>query len=176
MRKSLYTLVPLTLCFVLFSGALVGCASSDQASSSSDSTVAESSASSSAAEKAATPFTAADLKEGTYEITVDSSSSMFKITHAEITVQDGQMTCAMTLSGTGYEKLFMGTSEQAAVANEDQFHPFFENADGAYTYTVPVSALDTEIACAAFSIKKQAWYDRTVVFESASLPADAFNI
>ena len=115
------------------------------------------------------------LVDGTYEISVDSSSSMFRIVHAELTVADGQMTCAMTLGGTGYEKLFMGTSDEAASASDDQCHFFVEGDDGSYTYTVPVASLDEECDCAAFSIRKQKWYDRTLVFESGDLPESAFR-
>lgn len=121
------------------------------------------------------PVTADMLVDGTYEISVDSSSSMFRIVHAELTVADGQMTCAMTLGGTGYEKLFMGTSDEAASASDDQCHFFVEGDDGSYTYTVPVASLDEECDCAAFSIRKQKWYDRTLVFESGDLPESAFR-
>ncbi|OUO61413.1 hypothetical protein B5F74_04605 [Collinsella sp. An271] len=121
------------------------------------------------------PVTADMLVDGTYEISVDSSSSMFRIVHAELTVADGQMTCAMTLGGTGYEKLFMGTSDEAASASDDQCHFFVEGDDGSYTYTVPVASLDEECDCAAFSIRKQKWYDRSLVFESGDLPESAFR-
>ena len=84
------------------------------------------------------------------------------------------MTADMTLSGTGYEKLYMGLGEDAKNAGEDDYIYFTENAEGQYVYTVPVKALDTDIDCAAFSIRKQEWYDRTLVFESASLPENAF--
>ena len=43
----------------------------------------------------------------------------------------------------------------------------------AHTFTVPVEALDSGIACAAFSKKKEIWYDRTLVFRADSLPMDA---
>ena len=43
-----------------------------------------------------------------------------------------------------------------------------------YTYQVPVDALDQEIDCAAWSIRKEKWYDRTLVFRADSLPTGAF--
>ena len=49
-----------------------------------------------------TPVTVEQLKDGEYEIEVDSSSSMFKITACTLTVDDGQMTARMTMGGTGY--------------------------------------------------------------------------
>lgn len=99
---------------------------------------------------------------------------MFRIVDCELTVSDGEMTADMTLSGTGYEKLYMGTGEDAKNASEDDYIYFEENTKGQYVYTVPVKALDTDIDCAAFSIRKQEWYDRTLVFESSSLPENAF--
>ena len=116
---------------------------------------------------------AGGLKDGTYKIEVESSSSMFRIIDCELTVSDGEMTALMTLSGTGYEKLFMGNGEEAAAAPESKFIYFKENDQGKYTYAVPVSALGTGIPCAAFSTRKQRWYDRTLVFRADSLPADA---
>ena len=55
------------------------------------------------------PVTVEQLKDGEYEIEVDSSSSMFKITACTLTVDDGQMTARMTMGGTGYLRVYMGT-------------------------------------------------------------------
>ena len=120
-------------------------------------------------------ITADKLNEGTYDISVTSSSNMFKVVKAQLTVADGGMSCVLTLSGTGYGKLFMGTGEAAAAAGEDEYIPYVEDAEGKYTYTVPVEALDKDIDCAAWSIKKEQWYDRVLVFESSSLPAGALK-
>ena len=71
----------------------------------------------------------------------------------------------------------MGTGEGAglSVTDESEYIPYVEDADGAHTFTVPVDALDEGIACAAFSNKKEKWYERTLVFRSDSLPADAID-
>lgn len=121
-----------------------------------------------------TPVTADSLKDGTYSIEVDSSSTMFRITACELTVADGKMTATMTMGGTGYLYVYMGTGEEAQKASEEEYIPFAENAAGEHTYTVPVEALDQGIDCAAFSKKKQSWYDRTLVFRSETLPQEAF--
>ena len=118
--------------------------------------------------------TADMLKEGTYEITVESSSSMFNITHCDLMVKDGKMTAVMTMSGHGYGKVFMGTGEEADKAAEADFIPDAPDADGFNVFTVPVEALDAEIDCAAWSKKKEKWYDRTLVFNSDAIPAEAF--
>ena len=120
------------------------------------------------------PVSADALKDGVYEVRVDSSSGMFRITECELTVQDGAMSAVMTMSGTGYLKLYMGPGAEAEQASEADFIPFVENADGKHTFKVPVEALDKEINCSAFSRKKETWYDRVLVFCSGSLPAEAF--
>lgn len=115
------------------------------------------------------------LKDGSYEIRVDSSSSMFRITECLLTVQDGKMTARMTMGGTGYEKIFPGTGEEAAAAPETEYIPYEELEDGRHFFLFPVPALDRKISCSAFSRKKQQWYDRDLVFRSDSLPPEAFT-
>ena len=127
-----------------------------------------------AVEEERTPVTADQLWEGSYAIGVASSSSMFRVVAAELTVADGEMEVCMTLSGTGYEKLFMGTSEEAMAAPDTECIYFAEDAAGKYTYTVPIEALDQDTDCAAWSIRKQKWYNRVLVFESDGLPEEAF--
>lgn len=113
------------------------------------------------------------LKDGEYNINVDSSSSMFKITDCLLKVADGSMTAVMTMSGKGYRYLYMGTGAEAAYADENDYIPFVES-DGVHTFTVPVEALDAKINCAAFSERKEEWYDRLLVFRADSLPQEAF--
>lgn len=122
-----------------------------------------------------TPVYGSSLKDGVYDIKVDSSSSMFKIVSCRLTVEGGGMTAVMTMGGTGYLYVYMGTGEQAAAAGEDSYIPFAEDESGAHTYTVPVEALNSGIDCAAFSKNKEMWYDRTLVFRADSLPMDAFT-
>ena len=114
-----------------------------------------------------------EVKDGVYTIDVSSSSSMFKITDCSLTVDEGEMTAVITLGGDGYLKLFMGTGEEAVKASEDEYITFTENEEGFQTYEVPVEALDMGIDCAAWSKRKEKWYDRVLVFEASSLPQDA---
>lgn len=118
-----------------------------------------------------TPVYADSLKDGEYNIKVDSSSSMFTVTDCVLTVSEGKMTARMTMGGTGYLYLFMGKGENAS---EDGYIPFEEDPDGTHSFTVPVEGLGMGIDCAAFSKKKEMWYDRTLLFRADSLPADAF--
>ena len=119
------------------------------------------------------PVTAADVADGTYEVEVESSSSMFKITKAVLTVENGEMTVDLTLSGTSYLVLYPGTGTEAAADTEDHYIGYTEDADGAYTYTIPVPALDQPFPCAAFSAKKEQWYDRSLLVRADSLPSEA---
>lgn len=120
------------------------------------------------------PVYAKSIKDGVYSIKVDSSSSMFSIEECELTVADGEMTAVMTMGGTGYLYLYMGTGEEAVAASEEEYIPFAEAEDGRHTFEVPVEALDMGVDCAAFSKKKEKWYDRTLVFRADSLPQEAF--
>ena len=164
----------------LFAFSLAGCAGNSSGSakaSDADSQEKTEQAADAPEDASAAPITANKVADGTYPITVDSSSSMFRIVDAQLIVENGSMHCVMTLSGTGYGKLFMGTGDEAAAASEADFIPYVENAEGKYTYDVPVEALDEDTACAAWSIRKEQWYDRTLVFESAGvdLRADALK-
>lgn len=125
-------------------------------------------------EKDMAPVEGSALKDGTYDVDVDSSSSMFSVESCKLTVKDGVMSATMTMGGKGYLYVYMGTAEEAAKADEADLVSFEEDADGAHTFTVPVEALDKGIDCAAFSKKKEQWYARTLVFRADSLPADAF--
>ena len=126
-------------------------------------------------EKEMKPIYAERINDGTYSIEVKSSSSMFKIIDCRLTVENGSMTAVMTLSGTGYEKVFLGTREEADNAPDSEFSHFIETDEGKYCYEIPVEALDKEFSCAGFSIRKQKWYDRTLIFMSDTLPDGALK-
>ena len=126
-------------------------------------------------EEGMTPISGDKVKDGTYSVAVKSSSKMFDITACELTVEGGKMTATMHMGGKGYLYVYMGTGEQAAAADEADYIPFTEQADGTHSFTVPVDALDEGIDCAAFSKKKEKWYDRVLVFRADSLPADALT-
>ena len=94
---------------------------------------------------------------------------MFKVVDCILTAKDGKMSAVLTLSGTGYGYLYMGTKEEATSADQSFWIPYQVNEEGKYTYTVPVEALDKELAVAAYSIKKGIWYDRTLTFQSETM-------
>ena len=108
------------------------------------------------------------VSDGSYKANVTSNSSMFKVTDCILTSKNGEMTAKITLSGTGYDYLYVGTSAEAAL-DKSKWIPYVVDKNGMYTYTIPVSLLDTGISVAAFSHKKQIWYDRTLTFASAGM-------
>ena len=109
------------------------------------------------------------LEDGTYQTNVESSSGMFKVVDCLLTSKGGQMSAVITLSGTGYDKLYMGTAADAEKASESEYISYVTDSEGRYTFTVPVEALDTGIAVAAHSVKKDLWYDRTLTFQSEGM-------
>lgn len=160
----------MVLVLTLFTAPMPGFAEEDDAKTSQVATADEMAAPQDVGSEDMVPVYADRIAEGEYDIEVESSSSMFRIVHAVLTVKDGSMSAVLTLSGKGYGKLFMGTGQEAAAAGEEQYIPYVENEEGAYTYEVSVEALNKEIACAAWSTKKEKWYDRNLVFKAESLP------
>ena len=108
-------------------------------------------------------------EEGLYTIGVQSSSRMFNITKCVLQVRDGQMTAVITLSGDGYGYVYAGTAQEAADAPLDTWIPYVEDWGGAYTYALPIRALDEGIAVAAHSKRYEKWYDRSLKFFSNTL-------
>lgn len=122
------------------------------------------------------PVAAAQIKDGTYEINVESSSSMFKIVKCALTVEKGSMKAVITMSGDGYNQLFVGTGEEAAAADAGKYIQAVLDADGAVTFEVPLEKLNVEMDCAAWSVSKEKWYDRTLIFLSDAIPANAVTV
>ena len=116
------------------------------------------------------PVPADALRDGVYKVKVDCSSSMFRIEDCELTVEGGAMTAKLFMGSDAYGYFYAGTAEDAAATDgADYIEP--ENR----TFRLDVSALDAAVYCAAWSVKKELWYDRTLVFRSDSLPLTAFK-
>ena len=167
MRKSLALLLAL---FALSSmGAAASAGTSDVADAAQMTTVEQ------VGDEDMIPVYPESLRDGEYPVTVESSSSMFRIESAVLTVKDGAMSAVLTMSGKSYLYVYPGTAQAAASADESAFVPFVENADGAHTFTIPVEALDAPVSCAAYSRNKELWYDRSLLFRADSLPVSAFR-
>lgn len=109
------------------------------------------------------------VPDGAYPIDVDSDSKMFRVVSAVLICQNGEMNAEITLSGKGYDCLYMGSKEEAAAAADGRIG-FTEDKDGRYVYAIPVSMLNVPIPTAAHSVKKDQWYDRNLVFRAETLP------
>lgn len=118
------------------------------------------------------PLLAKDIEEGSYEIETASSSSMFKIEKTVLYVKDNAMTADITLSGKGYSNVTMLSAADSEGLTSLEGTTAAVGKDGKYVFTLPVQSLNTELACSAFSKKKQKWYERRVVFYSEKIPAE----
>ena len=122
------------------------------------------------------PIMAANIKDGEYVIAnVESDSSMFRVIKCTLKVNGGKMAATITMSGKGYGKMYMGTGEQALKASAADFIPVKDDADGNKTFTLPITSLNDIVVCAAWSIRKESWYDRNLIFWSDGIPADAIK-
>ena len=114
--------------------------------------------------------------DGIYSTTAETGAAMFKVVGTKLTVKNGKMTALITLSGIGYDYLYMGTGADAA-NHTDQWIKYKGTAtytlDGetktGRTYEIPVAALDKPITVASHSESHKKWYDRTITFSSKDL-------
>ena len=107
-----------------------------------------------------------------YKATAETGEKMFKVVDCVVKSTESGMTAVITLSGTGYDYLYMGTAEEAAKADQSSYIKYKE-VDGKYTYEIPVEALNTGIKVASHSIRKNKWYDRTVTIIPKTTKVDA---
>lgn len=119
-----------------------------------------------------TPISGEYVQDGSYVVDTDCSSSFFRILEATLTVKDGQMSAVLDMSSNSYLYVYPGTAEEAAAADMEDYIPL-EKGEAESSFTVPVKALNMELDCAAFSKKKEKWYDRKIIFDASSLPQEA---
>ena len=122
-----------------------------------------------------TPVYADDLIDGEYPVALKSSSSMFRIESALLTVKDGTMEATLTMGSRSFLYVYPGSAEEAASKSEDAWTKPGEDKNGAMTFVIPVEALDAAVPCAAYSKNKELWYDRSLLFRADSLPMSAFR-
>lgn len=114
--------------------------------------------------------------DGIYSTTAETGASMFKVVGVKLTVKNGKMSAVITLSGEGYDYLYMGTATDAATHTGNWIK---YSGSAAYTldgetktgrtYEIPVAALDTPLTIASHSERQKKWYDRTVTISSKNL-------
>ena len=120
------------------------------------------------------PIYGHDLNDGSYEIQVNSSSPFFRIEKAVLNVKDGKMDATMTMSSYSYDYIYMGTAEDAAQAEFSDYIKY-KKQSGYYTFSIEVPYLNHKFNCAAFSNRKQKWYNRFIVFDAGTLDKNAIT-
>jgi len=123
-----------------------------------------------------TPISGDHVKDGTYTVDVESTSTYFRVDTAELTVKDGEMTAVLTMYSSSYSFMYMGSAEEAAAADFEEYIPLEEDDNYVATFTIPVESLNSVIECAAFSKKEKMWYPRGLLFDASELPEDAIDI
>lgn len=78
------------------------------------------------------------LTDGNYQVDVDTGNKMFKVTNCILTSEKGKMYAVITLSGTGYDYLYMGSAADAAEAAAKDYISYVADEAGKYIYKVPV--------------------------------------
>lgn len=107
---------------------------------------------------------------------------MFRVVNCQLISKNGQLVAQIALSGTGYDYLYIGTKNEAYVADPSKWIPYtvkdvLNNKTGEieskYVYEIPVSALDTPLKIASRSAKyvsqgkgEDAWINRTITIRS----------
>lgn len=115
--------------------------------------------------------------DGVYTTTAETGTMMFRVVEIILTVKNGKMSAEITLSGTGYDYLYMGTAAEAAgnesqwIGCKDEQKSYIENGEEktGRSYIIPISTLDTPLAMASHSVKRDRWYDRSITVSSKDL-------
>lgn len=132
------------------------------------------------------PTPGTSLEDGIYNVpTVETGEAMFRVVNCQLISKNGQLVAQIALSGTGYDYLYMGTKEEAYVAEPSEWIPYtvknvLNNETGEieskYVYEIPVSNLDTPIKVASRSAKyvsqgkgEDAWINRTITISSEGI-------
>ena len=132
------------------------------------------------------PTPGTSLEDGIYNVpTVETGEAMFRVVNCQLISKNGQLVAQIALSGTGYDYLYMGTKEEAYMADPSKWIPYtvknvLNNKTGEieskYVYEIPVSALDTPLKIASRSAKyvsqgkgEDAWINRTITVSSEGI-------
>lgn len=126
------------------------------------------------------------LKEGTYEYvkdatnqvyTVTTDPGMFSVTEATLSKIAEGMKVKVTLKGTGYDALYLGSKEDAKKDDgKNWITPCETKGEGEnqqYVFEIPVSALNTSIPIATHGTKSKKWFNHTITFNFNTNTVDA---
>ncbi len=125
-------------------------------------------------------FSAASAKriiaDGTYQMNAEAGGKMFRVTDCVMTVKNGQMTAAVTLSGQEYNRIYLGDVNNAPDDEKNWILPDSLLAEQ-YTFQIPVEKLDEVMTIAVHTTKNNKWDIRTLTFHSEGMTkiADSNN-
>ena len=126
------------------------------------------------------------LKEDSYEYvkdaanqvyTVTTDPGMFSVTEATLSKTAEGMKAKVTLKGTGYDVLYLGSDEDAKKDDgKNWIIPCETKGEGEnqqYVFEIPVSALNTSIPIATHGTKSKKWFNHTITFNFNTNIVDA---
>lgn len=100
------------------------------------------------------------VADGIYSAEATTNAAMFKVVGVKLTAKNGKMTAVITLSGSGYDYLYMGTGKDAAaesgawIASTGKVDYTLDGeTKTGMQFEIPVEALDQELAVAAHAVK-----------------------
>ena len=105
----------------------------------------------------------------TGNLKIVKNAAMFKVVSASLEGSGSSKKLRIALSGQGYQYLYKGTKEDAAVSKASERIKGKKNAAGKWEFVIPVTAKDGTFALAALSSSKNAWYDRTIILDQKKM-------
>ena len=116
------------------------------------------------------------LTDGNYQVNAEAGGKMIRVTNCVMTVKNGQMTAAVTLSGRGYNRIYLGDVKDAPNDESNWILPDSLLAEQ-YTFQIPVEKLDEVMTIAVHTTKSNKWDTRTLTFHSEGMTkiADSNN-
>lgn len=117
-------------------------------------------------------------KDGTYTmgaVTCLTEGRMFKVAEVDcntcqVTVKDGKATAHLRLNKTGYDYVFVGTTEEAeADTAQSNWIKYSVDNEGYYVYDIPIENLNVNFDLASHSKSSGNWFPRSlIVFPAAT--------
>ncbi|MGN1383282.1 MAG: fibronectin type III domain-containing protein [Eubacterium sp.] len=119
---------------------------------------------------------AAKIPDGVYSISAVTDSSMFRIKDednntAVLTVKNGTETVSLRLDASGFEKMYIGTSDVNPENNVNGQIKYQLKRGDSYYFTLPLSEDNyslktgtTVVPVKAWSPKRRTWYPHTITF------------
>ena len=117
------------------------------------------------------PIGGGAVADGTYPVAVESSSPFFRVAGAELRVSGGEMALTFRIGSHSYAWVCLAAAADAEAADWIEA----EDAGDGARFTVPVPALNAPFQLAAYSVARQRWYDRLLLVDASSLPAEALG-